>query len=139
MRDVQVVVVDERDTTAKERIQRAPVDMLQMMLADVVSRMGFSREDNLNGPFRGIQNPREPLRIEEDQFRTLVAGEAPRETDRQSFRIEQRPRRDDARRADVFDRPSLTRTLANERKQIVAQTLADAPEFLVGNREHGVP
>ena len=38
VRDVQVVVVDERDPAAEHRIERAPVDALQVVLADVVGR-----------------------------------------------------------------------------------------------------
>ena len=38
VRDVQIVVVDERDAPAEQRIERALVDALQMMLADVVGR-----------------------------------------------------------------------------------------------------
>ena len=50
VRDVQVVVVDERDAAAEHRIERAPVDALQVMLADVVGRMRLAGEDDLHRP-----------------------------------------------------------------------------------------
>ena len=48
VRDVQIVVVDERDAAAEHRIERAPVDLLQMMFADVVGRMRLAGEDDLH-------------------------------------------------------------------------------------------
>ena len=48
MRDVQVVVVDEGDAAAEQRIERAPVDVLQMVLAEIVGRMRLAGEDDLH-------------------------------------------------------------------------------------------
>ena len=48
MRDVQIVVVDERDAAAEQRIERALVDALQMVLADVVGRVRLAGEDDLH-------------------------------------------------------------------------------------------
>ena len=48
MRDVQVVVVDERHASAEHRLERATVDLLQMVLADVVGRMRLAGEDDLD-------------------------------------------------------------------------------------------
>src|SRR5262245_38569942 len=39
MCDMEVVVVDKRHTAAEQRIERAPIHMLQMMLANFVSGM----------------------------------------------------------------------------------------------------
>ena len=46
--DVQVVVVDEGDAPAEHRVERAPVDPLQVMLADVVGRVRLAGEDDLH-------------------------------------------------------------------------------------------
>ena len=103
---MQVVVVDERDAAAEQRIERALVDALQMMLADVVGRVRLAREDDLHRAARGVEDAREPLGIVEDQLGALVAGEAAREADGQRVGLEQRAGGDDARRADVLDRSS---------------------------------
>ena len=47
---MQVVVVDERDAAAELRIERALVDALQVMLADVVGGMRLAGEHDLHGP-----------------------------------------------------------------------------------------
>ena len=53
MRDVEVVVVDERDASAERRIERPPVDALQMMLAGFVCRVRLAGEDDLHGALDG--------------------------------------------------------------------------------------
>ena len=52
VRDVQVVVVDERDAAAELRIERVPEHRLKMMLARFVGRMRFAGEDELDRPAR---------------------------------------------------------------------------------------
>jgi hypothetical protein len=49
---VKVVVVDERNAAAVNRIDGVPVDLLQMMLARVVCRVGLSGKDDLDVPPR---------------------------------------------------------------------------------------
>jgi hypothetical protein len=48
MRDVQIVVIDERDSTAKRGINRTLVNPLQVMFANVVGWMRLAREHELN-------------------------------------------------------------------------------------------
>ena len=139
MRDVQVVVVDERHAPAKQRIERAPVDPLQMMLAHIVGRMRLAGKDNLHRPADAVENARQTIRVVKDQLGPLVAGEAPREPNRQRVGIEQRARGDDAGNRDVLFGPPLPRALAYEREQISPQRLAHGPQFAIGNREDGVP
>ena len=50
MRDVQIVVVDEGDAAAVDRVDRVAVNLLQMMLARIVGGMGLAREHNLHVP-----------------------------------------------------------------------------------------
>ena len=50
MRDVQIVVVDEGDASAVDRIDRVAIDLLQMMLAGVVGRMRLAGEHDLHVP-----------------------------------------------------------------------------------------
>ena len=52
LRDVQVVVVDERDAAAEPRIERVAEDVLQMMLAGFVGRVRLAGEHELHGPAR---------------------------------------------------------------------------------------
>ena len=94
---MQIVVVDERDAAAEHRIDRAAVDLLQVVLADLVGRMRLAGEDDLHRPPRGVQDAEQPIRVVEDQLRPLVAGEAAGEADRQRVRIEQRAGGDHAR------------------------------------------
>ena len=96
MRDVQIVVVDECDAAAINRIDCVPIDLLQVMFAGIVGRMRLAGEDDLHVPSGRRQQPDEPVGIPEDQLRPLVAGEPAREADGQRSRIEQRPRGDDA-------------------------------------------
>src|SRR6266542_5065075 len=110
-----------------------------MMLADVVRRMRLSGENELHRPAAGIQDPGQPLRVVKDKLWPFVAGEPACEPNRQRLRLEQRARGDDARRADVFYRPALARTVADEREQIPSQRLANGPELFVGNAEDAVP
>ena len=83
MRDVQVVVVDEGDAPAELRIERAFVDALQVVLADVVGRMRLAGEDDLHRPSGGVEDARETIGIVEHQLGALVAGEAAGEAERQ--------------------------------------------------------
>ena len=127
MRDVQVVVVDERDAAAEQRIERASVDALQMMLADVVGRVRLAGEDDLHRPARGVEDPREPFGVVEHELRPLVAGEAAREADRQRSGSSSVPAATTRGDADVLFGPALARALADEREQVAPQRLADTP------------
>ena len=64
---MQIVVVDEGDAAAEQRIERALVDALQVVLADVVGRMRLAGEDDLHGPSGGVEDAREPLGVVEDR------------------------------------------------------------------------
>ena len=118
---------------------RAPVDLLQVVLAGLVGRMGLAGEDDLHGPPRRVEDRLQPLGVVEDQLRPLVAGEAAGEADRQRVGIEQRAGGDDARGADLLVAPPLPRPLADEREQVLAQRVARLPELLVGNVQHARP
>ena len=87
---MEVVVVDEGDAPAERGIDRAAVDLLQVMLAALVGRVGLAGEHDLHRPARGVQDRLQPRGVVEDQLRTLVAGEAPREADGERVGIEQR-------------------------------------------------
>ena len=136
---MQVVVVDEGHAAAEEGIERALVDPLQVVLADVVRGMRFAGKDDLHRPFDCVQNPREPLRVVEDQLRTFVAGEAAREANRQRLGFEQRSARDDARGADALHGPALSHPLPHEREEIAPKGLPDRPELVVGDRQDAFP
>ena len=112
VRDMQIVVVDERDPSAVGRIDRVAVNLLQVVLARVVGGMRFAREENLHVPARRDRMRIEPRRIAENQLGPLVAGEAAREADGERTRVEQRPGGDDRGGADVFLRPAIARALA---------------------------
>src|SRR5678816_3982788 len=75
MRDVQIVAFDERDAAAELRIERARVDALQMMFADIVGRMRLAGKDDLHRAAARVQNARESIRIREYELGTFVAGE----------------------------------------------------------------
>jgi len=118
---------------------RVPVDLLQVVLARLVGGVRFSGENDLHWPARRRENRNQAVRIMEDQFRTLVPGEAAGEADRQRVRIEERPGRDDAGSADALFLPPLARALADEGEEVVAQQRADAPELVVRDLEDGLP
>ena len=90
--------------------------------------------NDLHRPPDGVQDSLEPLRVVEDEFRPLVAGEAPREPNRQRVGVEQRAGRDHPRGADVLLVPAVPRPLADECEQVITQRLARFPERLVRNR-----
>src|SRR5690348_18003466 len=66
VRHMKIVIVHKGNASAKSRIHRALVDMLEMMLADVVRRMRFTGENDLHRIPGGIKNFRQPLRVTED-------------------------------------------------------------------------
>ena len=78
---MEVVVVHEADAAAEFRVERAPEDLLQVVLADVVGRMRLAGEHDLHGAAGRRQDPREAIGVREDQLGALVAGEAPGEAD----------------------------------------------------------
>ena len=102
---MQIVVVDECDPAAEARVDRAAIDLLQMVLAGVVGRVRLAGEDELQRPPRRVQDAEEPLGIVEDQLGAFVACEATRETDRQRIGIEQCAGRHDPGGAHVFFLP----------------------------------
>ncbi len=94
VRHVKVVVVHKGNASAKSRIHCPLVDMLEMMLADVVRRMRLAGENDLHRIPGGIEDFRQPLRVSEDQLRTLVPRKSTSEADGERCRIEQCPRGD---------------------------------------------
>ena len=108
------------------------------MLTDV-SRMRLTCEHQLNGPAFGRKDSRQPIEIVKNELRTLVPGEATRKPDRQSRGIEQGTGRNHARRADVLMSPALTRTLADEAQQIIAEREPYLPQFFIGLCQDIVP
>jgi hypothetical protein len=58
---VEVVIVDERHAAGEQRIDGVLVDALKVMFADVVRGVGLAGEDDLDGPFDGVQDAGEPL------------------------------------------------------------------------------
>src|SRR5260221_10679039 len=81
VRDVHVVVVDERHAAAERRIEGAPIDALQIVFSDIVGGMGLTGEDELHRTASTVQNPREAFGIGEDEIGSLVARESSRESD----------------------------------------------------------
>src|SRR5688572_8011249 len=138
MGDVEVVVVDEANPPAELWIDGSPVDPLQMMLADVVCRVRLAGEDDLHRASGRCQNPRQSIRVEEDELGPLVSGEATCEPDRQRVVIEHRRGGDDASCADVFVRPAVADALAHEVEEERPQRLPRGPDLLVRNVHHPI-
>jgi len=90
VRDVEVVVVYESDAASELRIERAPENLLQVVLADIVGRMRFASKHDLHGATWCGQNLRQAIGIRENQLGTLIAGESPGESDRERVVVEQR-------------------------------------------------
>ena len=80
--DLHVVVGDEGDTALEARLARECGDLRDQLLAPVVGRMGLAADHDLDGELR------EPVRLLEEERRTLVCGEAAGEADRQPVRVE---------------------------------------------------
>ena len=129
VRDVQVVVVDEGEAAAEDRIERAPEDALQVVLGRVVGRMRLAGEHDLHRPVRrrsGCRASRSgSWKISSGP---LVGGEAPRVADRERVRVEHRAGGDDARRRRRA--PTVQRwraPLADEGEQCRAQLTPHLP------------
>ena len=90
VRDVEIVVVHEGDPSAVRGIDRVSVDLLDVMLAGLVGRMRLAREDDLHGPAGRVEDRLQASGSWKINSGALVAGEAPREADRQRVGIEQR-------------------------------------------------
>jgi len=50
VRDMEVVIVNERDSAAERRVGRAAVHVLEVVLAAFVGRMRLAREHDLHRP-----------------------------------------------------------------------------------------
>ncbi len=133
---MEIVVVDEGDAAAERGVDRPPVNLLQVVLAGLVGRVGLAGEDDLHRAARRVQDRLQALGIVEDQLRALVAGKAPCEADRERVGIQQRPGGDHARRADLLLAPPLPRALADEGEQVLPQRIARRPERLVRDLQH---
>ena len=118
MRDVHVVVVDEREAAAELRIQGVLEDALQVVLGRLVGGMRLAGEHDLHGLIDVVEDPRQAIRVVEDHLGALVGGEAPRVAERERLGIEHRARRDDPALADVLLREARAHALANEEEQI---------------------
>src|SRR6266446_6620096 len=139
MGDMEVVVVDERDASTKERVERVLVDPLQVMFSNIVGRMRLPGKDDLHWPLVRVEYAGQAFGVVKNQLGPFVTGEPPGESDGQTVRRKERPGGDDAWRADVLDGPSLSRSFADEGEQIAAQRLAHLPQFLVRYGKHRVP
>ncbi len=69
---------------------RVLVDLADEVLAGRVGGVRLAGEDQLHWAIRIVEQPRQSLRITEDQCRALIGGEAPGEAERQRVGIEQR-------------------------------------------------
>src|ERR1035441_6746955 len=67
--EAHVVVVEEDDAAPELRERRELPDPPQELLAGLVLRVRFPREEELNRPVRVLQEPRDALRIVKDQDR----------------------------------------------------------------------
>ena len=74
VRDVQVVVVDEGDAAAEQRIERAPVDALQVVLAGC-RRPGAPcrRRRSAPGAATALRMPASRVGVAEDQLRAACS------------------------------------------------------------------
>src|SRR5690606_17872896 len=63
-------------------------DLADEALGELVARMRLPGEDELHGPRRMVQDRGQALNIPEEEGGALVAGEAPREPDRENVGIE---------------------------------------------------
>ncbi len=61
-------------------------DLLQHALARLIPRMGLTRKNELHGPLRIVHHRREAFDVCQDQIRTLIGCEPPREADGQCIR-----------------------------------------------------
>ncbi len=82
---VDVVVLDENEFVGEPRIAHHFGNLLQHPLAGLVARMRLARKHELHRPCRVVDDLSEPLDIRQNQVRSFVRGETPREADRQSI------------------------------------------------------
>ena len=90
LRCVQVVLFHKGDVAAEAVVLGEGIDLADEVLAMLVGRVGLAREDDLDRPPGILHQALEAFQVPEQQRRTLVSGEAPREPDRQRIRIQQR-------------------------------------------------
>ena len=135
---MEVVVVYESDAASELRIERAPEDLLQVVLADIVRRMRFASKHDLHCATWCGQDLRQAIGIRENQLGTLVAGESPGESDRERVVVEQRRGRNDPGCAHMLMHPACARTFADEVEQEQSQRLTRGPQFLVRDVHHAI-
>src|SRR6185437_363207 len=78
---VDVVILNENEFAREARIAPQFGDLLQHSLAGLVARMRFAREHELDGTRRILDDRSKPLDICQDQIRSFVSDETPRESD----------------------------------------------------------
>src|SRR6266508_506000 len=117
--------------TAKCGIDRMAENILQLVFATVIRWVGFARKHNLNGASKRRQDASQSLRVIKDQFRTLVIGKSPGESNGERCWIQQRTGRHDPSSRHLLLCPQLPGALSNKRDEVAAQRLAHSPQFLV--------
>ena len=134
-----VVVFDEDDAILELRHAGELIHLLDELFAGLILRMRLAGEDELHRALRVFEQLLQTLRIGEEQGRTLVSRETPREADRQNFGIEQ-PRNV----ANVFGTLAEAgalppHTIADKVDQPRLEPLMGAPDFLVRNVDDAAP
>jgi hypothetical protein len=86
--DGHVVVLQEDDAMADLELAGEDLELADHVLAGLIRRMRFAGEHDLHRAIGIEQQPPQSLGLGEQQGRSLVRGEAARETDRQRVGVE---------------------------------------------------
>src|SRR6266545_6027522 len=139
MRNIKIVVLHKGNMTAKCGIDRMAENILQVLFTTVIRWVGFARKHNLNGASKRRQDASQSLRVIKDQFRTLVIGKSPGESNGERCWIQQRTCRHDPSSRHLLLCPQLPGALSNKRDEVASQRLANSPQFLVRDVRDFIP
>ena len=130
-----VVFFEEDNPTGKAWLLGATIDVLDEVLAWLVSRVGFAGKHHLNGTGRIIEDGFEAIGILKQQRGPFVGGETPGKPDSQDSVVKHGPGHRREAKAGV----ALCQALAHEFNQRAFETQARLPKLAVIARFEGLP
>ena len=134
-RHTHVVFFEEDNPPRKAGLLGAPIDVLDEVLAGLVSRVGFAGKHHLDGAGRIVEDGFEAIGILKQQRGPFVGGETPGKPDSQDGVVKHGP----GHRGEAEARVALCQALAHEFYQRAFETQARLPKLTVIARFEGLP
>ena len=139
LRHGDVVVGQEDDAVPDLGVVGEPYELLDELLAAVVSRVGLARDDDLDRSGRVEQQRLEPFGVAHHQREALVRRHAPGKPDGQDVGVEDLVDPGELGRAGAALQPARAQPLSRLVDEPLAEQPAGAPDLAVGDVLEGGP